>query len=177
MPKLFFISLSALLLFACASPAQSKATTAPTPAVAATEYAAPASDELIVAGQLKYIATPLSHCGYLHFGPLAEYTNLKILKGQYSKDTIYVVHGCPELTRSEYAKGSGTLESFQVGDYHLLHLTLQNVYDIGTIVPGEKLKHLYEVCKEESQGCTAEEFVKRQNGTMYFASQVDLYSP
>lgn len=185
LPKVFFVFLTSLLLFACASPAQPKATTIPIPGIPTfTRFTAqtPApplshSSELTVVGQLTYIATPLSGCGFIHFGAVAEYSDLKILEGKSSEDTIYVIHGCPELKRSEYAKDSGTLESFQTGDYHLLHLTLQNIYHVEAIVFGERLERLNDVCLNLPAGCTAEELVERQNGRMYFASQVDLYSP
>ena len=99
--------------------------------------------------------------------------------GQYLKDTIYVVHGCPEIARNEYAKGSGNLASFQVGDYHILHLTSQNVFKIGTIDPGvvQLPVAMNESTCATSGGCSATEFVQLQDGMMYFCSQVDSYSP
>jgi len=137
----------------------------------------PQSDELIVVGRLINISTP-PHCGYIHFGAVAEYTDLSITNGQYLRDKIYVVHGCPELSRNEYAEGSGNLAAFQIGDYHVLHLTLQNETEIGMIDSGELLLPIdindIEAC---ANGCDAETFVRLQNGMMYFSSQVDSYSP
>jgi hypothetical protein len=142
-----------------------------------TSIAPAQSDELIIVGRLNNISAPL-HCGYVHFGAVAEYTDLRITSGQYLKDKVYVVHGCPELSRNEYAEGSGNLASFEIGAYHVLHLTLQNEIQIGVIDPGKVLlpidtKHS-QVC---SNGCDAETFVQVQNGTMYFSSQVDEYAP
>lgn len=121
---------------------------------------APPSEELIVVGRLERITQPVG-CGYLHTGAIAEYTDLRVLKGKYLKDTIYVIHGCPELPRNEYAKGSGTLTSFQEGGYHLLHLTLQNVYEIGVV---------------SSEGIEISMDQIEREGMLYFCSQVDLYS-
>ncbi len=66
---------------------------------------------------------------------IAEYSDLTILSGEYTDDVIFVTHGCPELTRSEYVEGSGDLEEFHIGDYHELHLTMQNVHNIESINP------------------------------------------
>ena len=85
------------------------------------------SDEVVIVGRLASIqATP--GCGLVHFSAVAEYTDLRVISGTYPYDTVYVMHGCPELTRRQYAQGSGDLESFNVGDYHELHLTKENVY-------------------------------------------------
>jgi len=129
---------------------------------------------------LKQISTPPG-CGEFLFGAVAEYTNLKILNGQYFKDTIYVVHGCPEIPRNNYANGSGNLAFFQVGDYHILHLTSENVFTI-EIIDSSNMQlpvtmNEYESTCATKGSCNAIEFVQLQDGMMYFCSQVDSYSP
>jgi len=165
--KAFFVCLSTILLVSCAKSTQ---TTDATPVLHQ-------SDELIVVGRLKNISTP-SHCGYLHFGAVAEYTDLTITNGQYLGDKIYVVHGCPELSRNEYAEDSGNLAALQIGDYHVLRLTLQNETKIGVIDSGE-VQLPFDINDTEAcaNDCDAETFVRLQNGMMYFSSQVDSYSP
>ena len=179
MRKRFWICLFAILLAACAKAAGPADVRAPATSmvIMRTELAPPVPQpgDLVIVGRLDYISTPPG-CGYIHFGAVAEYSDLKIVNGKYPYDTIYVIHGCPELARSEYAKGSGTLTSFRVGDYHVLHLTLQNVYQIETIVTGEKLAKLRDVCSLDDP-CSPETLVQRQSGRMYFSSQVDLYIP
>jgi hypothetical protein len=176
MQKMILVFLSATILCACSKSAYSPNTNVPTPDISARadlDTSISQADELVIIGRLKYISDPPG-CGIFHYGAIAEYTDLRIIHGPYFRDTIYVVHGCPELDRSEYAEGSGTLSSFQLGDYHILHLTSQNVYDIGTIYAGEEPEQLYEVCKDDP--CIVDVFVQRQDGMMYFSSQVDLYS-
>jgi hypothetical protein len=111
------------------------------------------SAELVIVGRLVRIEDTLQ-CGIFHFGAVAEYTDLTVLRGTYPYETIFVTHGCPELKRSEYAEGSGDLEVFRTGDYHELHLTQQNVYDVSTY-PTD--------LKDLSEG-------------LYFSSVVNLYS-
>jgi hypothetical protein len=84
------------------------------------------TNEIVIVGRLESIQdTP--GCGIFHWSAVAKYTDLQITSGIYPYDVVYVMHGCPELKRSEYAKDSGDLESFNVGDYHELHLTKQNI--------------------------------------------------
>jgi hypothetical protein len=85
------------------------------------------SNKVVLIGQLLSIQDA-PDCGIVHWSAVAEYTDLQIISGTYPYDVVYVIHGCPELKRSEYAQGSGDLESFNVGDYHELHLTRENVY-------------------------------------------------
>ncbi len=177
--KAFVMSMSAVLLFACAKSAQATEATTPMTIepvrIDSTTFPSP-SDELRVIGQLKYISTP-PHCGYFHIGAVAEYTDLKIINGSYLQDKIYVVHGCPELARNEYANASGNLESFQIGDYHVLYLTSQNRFKIGVIDSGDmQLPMDIDNAEACASGCDAETFVRLQDGMMYFSSQVDLYS-
>ncbi len=98
-----------------------------TPTIAPTPRLTYPSADLVIVGRLASIQnTP--GCGVIHWSTVAEYTDLQVISGKYPYDVVYVIHGCPELKRSEYAQGSGDLESFNVGDYHELHLTKGNVY-------------------------------------------------
>ncbi len=86
-------------------------------------------------------------CGILHLGATAEYSDLQVLNGIYPHRTIYVIHGCPELKRSEYGEDGGNLESFRAGDYHMLYLTKQNMYHVGTSFEGTPPENYY-FCKK-----------------------------
>jgi hypothetical protein len=117
--------LGIVLLSACTtSTVFTEPTASPTPA--------PVSVELVLTGRLSNISKP-PYCGYVFSGAIAEYTDLQVLSGSYPSDTIYVVHGCPEMPRNEYSAESGTLTSFETGDYHLLFLTTENVFKIEMI--------------------------------------------
>ena len=150
MKKLIAIALLGIILLTACTPA-AMPTKIPAPPI-------PISEELIVVGRLARISSPPS-CGYIHFGAVAEYTDLIVIEGKYAGGTIYVVHGCPELPRNEYAEDSGNLKSFQVGDYHLLRL------------------HLTRDEPEKGMKVFSEGLELPKDATLYFCSQVDLYSP
>ncbi len=132
---LLFLLPTACTLNVTPSPT-STATVSPTgeptlvPATPTPASTLPPSSELVVLGRMVSMRRSVA-CGIIHGGGVAEYTDLIILSGVYYSDTIFAIHGCAELARSEYFKGSGNVESFNVGDYHELHLTKQNVYGIG----------------------------------------------
>ncbi len=83
----------------------------------------------------------------MHLGTVAEYSDLTVLSGEYTDTVIFVAHGCPTLSRKEYAEGSGDLESFEVGDYHELYLTTQNIRNIEYIFGAESLKKPLYFCR------------------------------
>src|SRR5262249_16684716 len=91
--------------------------TAPSPAppVASLELVA----ELVDPGR------PVPYCGFLHMAVVMRYRPISVLKGAYSGDSLYVVHGCPERPRSSYEAAAGTLQVFRVGDRH--HLVLSKL--------------------------------------------------
>src|SRR5512138_2917291 len=100
--KRLCICVLAILLAACVKAAGPADVTAPATRIVVmrTELApaVPWPGDLVIVGRLDYISTPPPpHCGYIHFGAVAEYSDLKIINGKYPYDTIYVVHGCPEL--------------------------------------------------------------------------------
>jgi hypothetical protein len=94
------------------------------------------SNSLVVIGRLKRIVhTP--DCGYIHFGALAEYDSVRVVQGVYNAKSIFVIHGCPELSRSEYAKESGSLQVFRIGDYHRLELVIQNIHKVECVIDSD----------------------------------------
>lgn len=177
MRKTLLISLSAVFLFACTSSTRSTDLATPSLESVQSKPETPIfeSSDFVIVGRLERISSPQAACGILHIGAIAEYTNLKILNGKYSEDKIYVVHGCPELARNEYADNSGSLISFHEGDYHILHLTSQNIFRIEIVNSGDIQLPIdpSNVCQNR---CNPETLVQSQDGMMYFSSQVDLYS-
>jgi hypothetical protein len=176
MRKIFLLSLLTVFLLSCASSSQSLTATTTSSDASRAILVTPISqlDELIVVGRLKYISTP-GFCGIIHSGGVAEYDDLQIINGNYSKEKIYVVHGCPGMSRKEYASESGSLTSFREGDYHVLHLTSKNIYKIESIDWGS-IKLPVDFSKACPNGCTSEALVQSQDGMMWFSLQVDLYS-
>ena len=91
------------------------------------------SENLVIVGRL----TRMSHspdCGGLYFGVLAEYDSIKVIQGTFDAKSVFVIHGCPELSRKEFAKGSGNLHTFRIGDHHHLELVRNNIYKIGNVI-------------------------------------------
>ena len=70
------------------------------------------NNDIIIVGELKKINYNTSPCGVFHFGSLSEYKVIKLIKGDYKFDKIYIVHGCIELPREIYKKRTGTLKKF-----------------------------------------------------------------
>ena len=87
----------------------------PIPAPAPTPPPPPA--ELVVVGKLTRIAHGAG-CGYFSMGVVAEYGDLQIVEGTYKEHRLFVVHGCPELSRPEFSASAGSLASLEIGAYH-----------------------------------------------------------
>jgi hypothetical protein len=87
---------------------------------------------LVVVAKLTRIASGAG-CGYFSMGVVAEYTNIQVVVGKYTKDKIYVVHGCPELSRPEFSASAGSLETLDIGAYHRLELLSNNFYGLELI--------------------------------------------
>lgn len=98
----------------------------------------PPPAELVVTGKLTQIAHGAG-CGYFSMGVVAEYGNLQILEGTYRDQRLFVVHGCPELSRPEFSASAGSLASLEIGAYHRLELLTKNFYQL-ELVYGEELK-------------------------------------
>jgi hypothetical protein len=88
--------------------------------------------ELVVVAKLTRIASGPG-CGYFSMGVVAEYTDIHVIAGRYSKDKMYVVHACPELSRPEFSESAGSLETLDLGAYHRLELLRDNFYDLELI--------------------------------------------
>ena len=91
-------------------------------------------------------------------GVVAEYTDLRILKGTYKEHRAFAVHGCPELSRPEFSKSAGTLETLEIGAHHRLELLSENFYHL-ELVYGQELKPaqapLFYVLRADSAGATS----------------------
>ncbi|WMW81845.1 hypothetical protein RF679_06060 [Undibacterium cyanobacteriorum] len=86
-------------------------------------YAASASEEIQVAGQLTTIESQPG-CGVLFIGSLANY---QIVSGpsELIGKALKVMVPCAELPRAKYKRGSGDLVDFTVGSLHFLKLSRQ----------------------------------------------------
>ena len=110
-------------------------------------------NDLIITARLDTIAA-VPDCGYFYFGATAKYSDIVVLQGHYDYRFIFVVHGCPELARSGE---DGTLQAFNVGNYHRLVLTRENIHNIRGIKP------------IDSSQTTSNDSVR------FFAKRVDLF--
>ena len=90
---------------------------------------------LVLVGRLTHIAASPG-CGGYHFGGVATYTDLEIVEGEYQHRSVEIIHGCPELSREDYAEGSGDLREFRAGDYHRLTLVDTRKFE-GVVVEGK----------------------------------------
>ena len=93
---------------------------------------------LVVTGRLVKIADP-PDCGIFHFGSVALYEDVRVASGSYDKPRIQVIHGCTELPREEYRRGSGDLVEFKVGDRHKMRLLDASKFE-GTVVDTKRMK-------------------------------------
>lgn len=84
--------------------------------------AAPAKQELTVLAELVEMPKNQFACGYFHFVVVMRYEVMRVVSGTYAPRALYVAHGCPEMPRSMYKSGSGSLQRFKVGDVHRLVL-------------------------------------------------------
>jgi len=89
----------------------------------------PPNPQLIVIARLHRLGASLA-CGYYTTGAMAEYVDIKVISGSWSKNSILVAHACPELPREKMSKFAGSLDRFRVGDIHRLELTSENLYQI-----------------------------------------------
>jgi hypothetical protein len=89
----------------------------------ASSQPAPAGDATVVA-RLTALPTPMPpNCGIWHVGAVMDYELVRVISGTLDKKRFHVVHGCPELRRSQYDKSGGTLTVFHAGDLHRLELS------------------------------------------------------
>ena len=117
------------------------------------------SNDPVVVGRLSRIALS-PPCSQGRYGVVAEYTDLKVIQGDFNLDIVYVVHGCPELRRQDYGETSGSLTRFRLGDMHVLHLSKKNVYRVGSISDAD-----------------AKGRIPHPEAFTYFCKSVDLFKP
>ena len=105
------------------------------------------SPELHVIGKLESIEkTP--GCGIIYYGAISKYKDLTIIKGKYTAKELFVVHGCPEMSREGVLAGNGNLKKFVVGEFHELYLSKKNIHKIEVIVGAEGIpKEAIYFCK------------------------------
>ena len=100
------------------------------------------SDDLVIICKLKRITRNVPDCGIIHFGSLAEYRDLRILRGRYSESRIYVVHDCIELPRESYTEKGIYFKKFTEGDYHKMLLSKKNTIRVESVENGEIVPNL-----------------------------------
>lgn len=87
---------------------------------------------LVVEGMLAKMGSA-APCGAFHLGAVGVYSDLTVIAGSYRRTTVRVIHGCPDLPRSDYAPGSGDVDEFRIGDHHRLTLVPKSEFT-GTLV-------------------------------------------
>jgi hypothetical protein len=91
------------------------------PKLTASAIPAPVSEELILIGRFEKTIRP-PYCGIDHTLGISEFTDLTTTEGQYSEETIDVIHDCYFILLTEPTKEEA-LNSLQVGKYYLLKIT------------------------------------------------------
>ncbi len=86
----------------------------------------PPPPDVVVIGKLTRTVFPSFGCGYFSLGGLAEYADLRVLRGEYSFDQIFVFHPCPEMPTTACTEQSKAIRAFKIGDYHYLELSRLN---------------------------------------------------
>jgi hypothetical protein len=81
-----------------------------------------ASQTVALVAELTDVGPRVPHCGVIHLAVVMRYRVVSVLKGTYSGMDLYVVHGCPEMTRKMYSARSGSLQAFRPGERHRLVL-------------------------------------------------------
>ena len=70
------------------------------------------------------------HCGILHVIDVMDYELISVESGTVAKRRIRVAQGCPEMPRSMYDRGAGTLNLFKIGATHRLELNQKYPRDV-----------------------------------------------
>jgi len=92
--------------------------------------------DLVVIGKLVHMTHPSFGCGYFSLGALAEYSDLRVLKGSYDQSTIYAFHPCPEMPPQPCRGVSAALSTLEAGAYHHLELSRRNFEQINLLDDG-----------------------------------------
>ncbi len=96
-----------------------------------------ASEQIEFVGRLININFNIPNCGTFHFGSVAVYDNIEIIKGNYDLDQIFIIHGCTEMAREYYGKEAGNLKKFVIGEYHKITAHKKNNFQIGSVFYGK----------------------------------------
>ena len=83
------------------------------PKVAVTEF--------VIVGELLSINSPFPCGGFLGSG-VAGYRVHQVITGTITEEELAVAVPCPEIPRPRYSDDAGTLQSFDLGAYHLIEL-------------------------------------------------------
>ena len=87
--------------------------------------------EFVIVGELLSINSPFP-CGGFFGSGVAGYRVHEVITGTISEEEIAVAVPCPEIPRPQYSDDAGTLQSFDLGAYHLIELAQ---YDWGLPAP------------------------------------------
>ena len=77
--------------------------------------------EFVIVGELLSIKSPFP-CGYFLGSGVAGYRVHQVVAGTITEEEIAVAVPCPEISRPRYSDDAGTLQSFELGAYHLIEL-------------------------------------------------------
>ena len=89
--------------------------------IARAEHVAEECNGLSVEAKLLSISHPPG-CGYFRFSAVATYSVSKVLSGRAPDGFLRVAVPFPEIARPAYSADAGSLNSFNVGDTHILVL-------------------------------------------------------
>ena len=77
--------------------------------------------EFVIVGALSSI-TPSIPCGGFLGSGVARYRVHEVITGSITEEEIAVAVPCPEIPRPLYSDDAGSLQSFDLGAYHLIEL-------------------------------------------------------
>ncbi len=77
--------------------------------------------EFVIVGELLSINSPFPCGGFLGSG-VAGYRVHQVITGTITEEELAVAFPCPEIPRPRYSDDAGTLQSFDLGAYHLIEL-------------------------------------------------------
>ena len=77
--------------------------------------------EFLIVGELLSINSPFP-CGRFFGSGVAVYRVHQVITGTITEEELVVAVPCPEIPRPRYSDDAGTLQSFDLGAYHLIEL-------------------------------------------------------
>jgi hypothetical protein len=81
-----------------------------------------AVEPVTLVGRLVAMPDARAGCGVFHFAATVEYEVLEVRTGRFEGSRVMVLHGCPELARSQYEADAGNAGPLEIGDEHILQL-------------------------------------------------------